>query len=396
MPSNRVVITGMGAVTPFGRGTTTLWQSIRRGKSAIRRIKLDGIGPICAGIVDEKYHLQPDRCIAFAVEAAAQAFSAASEDNFDIACYISAGKGGMAAFEQAHSAFLKQGWRGIPQEFFRHFLTSSPAVEVSKRLGFRGASLNFPYACATGLLSIIVGAEHIYCSRERAVLAGATEASVTPLIAAGFRKMGVLSQRTDTPQETMRPFDRTRDGFAIGEGAGAVLLESLDSAKKRAAPILAEVTGWAYGCDYRNMTCLGSNCELLSKTIAAAIKKAGIDPEDIDYINVHGTATAQNDIFETEAIKKALGPAAYSAAISSTKPFTGHLLGASGAVETIITVMAMNDDYLPPTLNLHRPDPECDLNYLPLTGIRRHIRYALVLNYGFGGHLAAAVLRKWE
>jgi len=394
MSSNRVVITGMGAATPLGCDTATLWRNIRRGKSAVRQIELEGIGPICAGTIDEQYRSRPDRCLTFAVDAAEQALSAALERNSDLACYISASKGGMAAFEQAHSLFLKKGWRGLPENFFENFLTSSPAVEVSKQLGLGGTNLNFPFACATGLVSIAVAAEHIHCGRQKAVLAGAAEASVTALIIAGFNKMKVLSRRTDTPQEAMRPFDCTRDGFVIGEGAGAVLMESRNRATKRAAPILAEVAGWAYGCDHRNMVGLGGDCELLSKIIAAAIKKAEIKPRDIDYINVHGTATVENDIFETNAIKKALGSAAHSVAISSTKPFTCHLLGASGAVETVITVLAMNDDYIPPTLNLHRPDPGCDLNYTPLIGVRKRIRHALVLNYGFGGHMAALVLRK--
>jgi len=394
MPPNRVVITGIGAVTPAGRDLSELWKNIGEGSCGIRNVTLDGIGVINAGIVDENFGCQPDRCIALAVEAARQALSRRS-NYADTACYLSAGKGGMSAFEQAHSSFIKDGWRSIPEKFFENFLTGSPSIAIAKQFGLGGTCLNFPTACVTGLTSIAIGAGHVYSGRRSSVLTGAVEASITPLMTAGFRNMQVLAKEKGSPSEAMRPFDRSRDGFVIGEGAGAVLLESLQEAQKRSAPILAEVIGWASGCDHRNMIKLGSDCELTSNIIYSAIRKAGINPADIDYINAHGTATIQNDIFETSAIKKALGSAASKVMVSSTKPFTGHLLGASGAIETIITVMAINSEYLPPTPNLHEPDPQCDLVHVPPGGLQKHIDYALVLNYGFGGHAAAIVLKRF-
>ena len=393
---HRPVITGIGAITACGETPEDIWRSITSGQSAVRSIELERIGQIPAAVVDERFATAPGRSIRFALEAARQAIAGALEKADDISSYFSSSKGDVITLEKTYSSFLENQANGIPDNFLSGFMTSAPSLSIAKEFQLGKRCLNFPAACATGLISIALAAEDIGSGRESIIIAGATEASITPLIAAGFKRMGVLADVDGAAERAMRPFDETRRGFVIGEGAGALLIESMESANARCAKVYAEVAGWAFGCDWGNMVRLENDYGHVAGIIKKAVENAGIAPEELDYINLHGTATVLNDIFETEALKAALGPAVSTVTASSTKPVTGHLLGACGAVETIVTVLAMQNGFIPPTLNLSSPDPRCLLCHVPGSGLKKEIRYALIVNYGFGGHVAAVVLRNAE
>lgn len=394
--SHRAVITGIGAIAPGGGTCAEIWRSIASGQSAVRSIELDRIGPIPAAVIDDGFATEPGRSIRFALESARQAIAAAMEKAAGISSYFSSSKGDIITLEKTYSGFLENQADAIPENFLSRFMTSAPSRAIAKEFQLGNRTLNFPAACATGLVSIALAAEHICSGRESIILAGATEASITPLIAAGFNRMGVLVDKDLPPRTAMRPFDRTRCGFVMGEGAGALLIESIESASARSAKIYAQVAGSAFGCDWRNMVRLENDYGHIAEIISKAVENAGIAAEELDYINLHGTATTLNDIFETGALKAALGPAASTIPASSTKPVTGHLLGACGAVETIITILAMQNGFIPPTLNLNSPDPRCSLCHVPSPGLKKEIRHALIINYGFGGHVAAIVLRNAE
>jgi len=390
---HRPVITGMGAVTPCGESLDQIWDNISHGRTAVRSLNLDPVGAIPAAVIGDKHVHEPGRSIRLAIDAAGKALEHSRAIAHDISSYLSSSKGDVMALEQAYAALHQHGPRSIPGHFLNRYITCSPSRLIAKKFRLGGRCMNFPTACATGLVSLTAAAQHISSGRERAVLAGAAEASITPLIVAGFSKMGVLADPNQPPQTAMRPFDRTRTGFVLGEGAAALLIESIESATARSAPIHAEIAGWAVGCDWRNMIGLGKDYTIAAAVIRQAVEKAGIDPLDIDYINLHGTATRLNDPFEARLIRNALGSAAANIPASSTKPFTGHLLGASGAVETAITVLAMQNSFIPPTLNLSQPDPDCPLRHVASPGMRKKLAHALVINYGFAGHLAALILR---
>jgi 3-oxoacyl-[acyl-carrier-protein] synthase II len=393
---HKPVITGIGAVAPCGNTCEEIWRNIAAGKSAIDTVELDRTGQIPAAVIDKNFSTEPGRSVRFAIEAARQAMTAAMEKVDEISSYFSSSKGDMITLEKTYTGFLENQADGIPENFLSGFMTSAPSSAIAKEFRLGKRNLNFPAACATGLISIALAADHISSGRESIILAGATEASITALIMAGFKRMGVLADHDHSPRTAMRPFDQTRSGFVIGEGAGALLIESMESATARCAPIYAQVAGSAFGCDWQNMVRLENDYDHIAEIISKAVENAGIAPEDLDYINLHGTATALNDIFETGALKAALGPAASTIPASSTKPVTGHLLGACGAVETIITVLAMRNEFIPPTLNLNNPDPRCSLCHVPRTGLKKEVRHALIVNYGFGGHVAAIVLRNAE
>ncbi len=361
-----------------------------------------------------------DPCCGLALHAAEEAVRDAglSEDEIrSMDVIFGTSKGGIRTFEAANRCLLSaspasarsalflageraenrhdekgNGQRPVSRSFLGDFLTNAACNRIAEHFGCRGVRLNFVSACATGTHSILMAARRVARRRSKMVLAGSSEASLTPLIVAAFDKMGVLSHRTEEPSAAVRPYDARRDGFVIGEGSGALVVESLESALSRGARIRAEITGWAFGCEAYHVASMDPSGESVASAIRSALEKAGLTPKDLHYVNSHGTATRQNDVAETRALKLALGKSAYDIPISSTKPMTGHLLGATGSVEAIITVLAIEKGFVPPTINLTDPDAECDLNYTPRVGLKREIEHALTLNYGFGGQIAGIII----
>jgi len=407
-----------------------MWPKIVAGKSGVRRLDDDSLSVPLGATPDyaavRKFG-EMDLCSGLALVAANEALRDAGlsrEAIRSMDVIFGTSKGGIRTFEAANRLLLSRSRTSAnpatsavplsreraeyPQEaerrhdadaplsFLGDFLTNSACDRIARHFHCRGAKLNFVSACATGTHSILMAARRVARGKAKAVIAGSSEASLTPLIVAAFDKMGVLSHRTDEPAAAVRPYDARRDGFAIGEGSGALVIESLESALSRGARIRAEITGWALSGEAYHIASMDPSGESVASTIRLALEKAGLSPKDLDYINSHGTATRQNDVAETRAFKLALGKHAYDIPISSTKPMTGHLLGATGSVEAIITILAIENGFVPPTINLTEPDPECDLNYTPQVGLRRQIEHALTLNYGFGGQIAALILSEFR
>jgi 3-oxoacyl-[acyl-carrier-protein] synthase II len=398
----RVVVTGIGAVTALGRGAAEMWPKLAAGKSGVS--PLDG-DSLCVPLGAKPNHFQAEKfgytemCSALALLAAEEALEDAGLTEKELRftdVIFGASKGGISSFEAANRRLLERGPAHLPQTFFNDFITNSPCDRIADYFSCGGVRLNFVSACATGIHSIVAAARRIAEGKSGTVLAGSSEASLTPLVTAAFDRMGVLSHRTEEPAAAMRPYDASRDGFVIGEGSGAFVLESLHSALARGAKVRAEVTGWAIGCEAYHITSMEPTGQTIASVVRSAIENAGLTPGDLGYINSHGTATRQNDVVETKALKLALGNCARAIPISSTKPMTGHLLGAAGSVEAVITILAIQNGFVPPTINLTDQDKECDLNYTPLVGVRRDIENALTLNYGFGGQIGALVLRRFR
>jgi len=394
----RIVVTGMGVVSPLGETPQRLWEGVASGESAVRPAteEWDAM-PKSAGLCRVDNFVPPskwetsDRQIQFAVAAAQSALKDAGLDQTELkehgAVYLSSSKGGMESFEKEHLLFLQNGKREPSKYFFENFLSSSPSSAVARSLGCYGPTLNLVSACASGAHSIMMGSRLIQQDPRYVVLAGATEASLTPLVLNGFKQLGVLAENK------FSPFDVSRNGFVAGEGSAVLVLESLEQAQERGGRIYAELAGSAALSDATHMIRFDPSGESIARTIEQACQK--IPLQEIDYINLHGTATVQNDLIETRAVKKVWRNGKIPA-LSSTKPATGHLLGASGALEAVITILALKHQFVPPTLNLYEPDPECDLDYTPLIGKKRKIGAALSLSYGFGGHTAALIFKKSE
>ena len=393
----RIVITGFALATPAGLEPEDIWGRVSRGDCAgnFQRVGIPGRGSMrvgrISGISLESGRRDPyiDVAVSCAVDAVERAGLMDDGKNICSAgITVSSSKGGLYTVEAGHAAFLKRGQEGLCQNFIMNVMGCGAGTAIAKRLGASGPLINCVSACSTGAHSIMLGASWIRDGEAQIVIAGSSEVSLTPTILASFGRMGVLTNRV------MRPFDRRRDGFIPGDGCGIVVLEALSSARRRGAVILCELTGWSSCADAYHMTSMNPDGASIAGSILTAMRRAGLSPGETDYINAHGTATPQNDIIETRGIKAALGGDAGSVSISSTKPVTGHLLGAAGSVELILTVMAMSHSFVPPTAGLEEPDPECDLDYTPLVGRERFIRNAVSLSYGFGGHVAALVISK--
>jgi len=397
--AERVVVTGMGAMTPCGGGVSPLVEAVCAGRSALRTVGLDdgrhvGGGPVepalLAGFGDV------DTATALALAAAGQAVGPLpGEVRRRLGVFVATGKPGMHLLERVHRAFVEHGPGCIPADFIRHVLPTAPADAIAERFGCGGVRMAPIGACSTGLDSVAIAARHIRAGRISAALAGSGEASLTPLMVAGFERMGVLATREPEPSRAIRPFARDRTGFLVGEGAGMVLIESLASAAARGAEVLAELVGWAVVGDAHHPTDLAPDGAGIARAIRSALDMAGVAPGEIAHINAHGTATKLNDVVETRAIRAALGEHADGVKICSTKPVTGHLLSASGSIELVITIGAIRSGLAPPTINLDETDPACDLDYTPRRAVPCSIPHALVLNYGFGGRVGAAVLSRW-
>jgi 3-oxoacyl-[acyl-carrier-protein] synthase II len=409
----RVVITGMGIVSPLGTGLDKSWKAALDGRGGIREIesfdatafpvRIAGEVPDFDPLVyiDKKSIKKMDRFIQFAVAAAAMAKEDAgleiTEENAErVGVYIGAGIGGLGTIEHWHDVLREKGPNKITPFFIPMVIINMASGQVSIKTGAKGPNSCAVTACATGTHSIGDAFRLIKNGYADAMFAGGTESSITPLCVAGFNAAKALSRRNDEPERASRPFDKGRDGFVVGEGAGVVLLEELDLALKRSAHIYAEVVGYAMNSDAHHMTAPSPEGVGASKCIDLAVKDAGVNPAEVGYINAHGTSTHFNDLFETMAIKRVFGADAAKIAVSSTKSMTGHLLGAAGGIEAVFTAMAIKEQRVPPTINYEEPDPECDLDYVPNTARDMRFDVAISNSFGFGGTNAVLVFKRFS
>ncbi|MCI2253465.1 beta-ketoacyl-ACP synthase II [Domibacillus sp. PGB-M46] len=412
MEKRRVVITGLGIVSPVGNTVEEAWSSITAGKSGIKpmtRLNADDYpAKVAAEIrdfepeqfIEKKEARKMDRFTQFAVAAAKMAVADAkleiTEENAPrIGVWVGSGIGGMETFETQYKTFLERGYRRVSPFFVPMMIPDMAAGQVSIYLGAKGVNSCTVTACATGTNSIGDAFKVIQRGDADAMISGGTEAPITQMSVAGFCANTALSTNPD-PATASRPFDAERDGFVIGEGAGIVVLEELEHAKARGAHIYAEIVGYGSTGDAHHITAPAPEGEGGSRAMKMALDDAGLAPSDIDYINAHGTSTPYNDKFETAAIKTVFGDHARQLAVSSTKSMTGHLLGAAGGVEAIFTALAIQENTLPPTINLQNPDPECDLDYVPNEARKSEVRAAMSNSLGFGGHNATIVLKQYN
>ncbi len=409
----RVVITGMGAITPIGIGTEDYWNALVAGESGVKEITAfdasDYTTQIAAEVRDfpieefmpKKEAKRTDRFTQFAVAASRLAFEQAkltvTEDNADnIGVIIGSGIGGLHTIEETHKKLLESGPRKVSPFFIPMLISNMASGHVSIDLGVRGPNLSINTACATATHAIGEAFRLLQRGDEDVMIAGGTEATITPLAVAGFGAAKALSTRNDEPQRASRPFDADRDGFVMGEGAGILILEKLSHAQKRNAPIYGEVIGFGMTGDAYHITAPSPDAKGVIRCMQEALKDASLKPGDVDYINAHGTSTEFNDKLETLAIREVFGEHAYELAVNSTKSMTGHLLGAAGGVEAIATVKTIQENYLHPTINLETPDPECDLDYVPNEGRPSRVNTAIINSLGFGGTNACLALKNYE
>lgn len=409
---NRVVITSMGAITPIGTNVDTFWEANKEGTNGIKKItafdtsdfkvKLAGEikGYSVEKFLDKREAKRYDRFCQFAMIATEEAINnskldleSIDKDRFGVA--VGSGIGGFNTLEKEHKNLIEKGPRRVSPLFIPMMIGNIAGGNIAVKYGAKGSVLNIVTACATGTHSIGEAYRMIKHGYMDLMIAGGCEASITPLSLAGFTSLTALSTSEDVNKASI-PFNKNRSGFVMGEGAGVLLLESLEHAKKRGATILGEIVGYGSTCDAYHMTSPHPNGEGSKKAMKLAINEAGIENKDLGYINAHGTGTPYNDKFETLAIKGALEEEAYNIPISSTKSMTGHLLGAAGAVESIVCIKALQEGFIPPTINLDEKDEDCDLNYVPNIGIKREIKYAMSNSLGFGGHNATLLFKKWE
>ncbi|WP_093791854.1 beta-ketoacyl-ACP synthase II [Sporomusa acidovorans] len=409
----RVVITGMGAITPVGIGTNTVWQSLIAGKSGIDRITHFDPSEYSTQIagevkdfdptqyIDKKEAKRMDRCTQFAVSAAKMAFEDAGidfdkEDRSRMGTLIGTGIGGIDTLHEQYKTLFEKGPGRISPFFVPMMIANMPAGQTSITFGLEGPCSCVVTACATGTNAIGDAFKIIQRGDADVMVAGGSEAAVSPAAVAGFCAMKAMSTHNDEPQKASRPFDSGRDGFVMGEGAGIVVMESLDHAVARGAKIYAEIIGYGLNADAYHITAPAPEGAQAAKCMAMAIKDAGIEPDEVDYINAHGTSTPLNDKNETLAIKSLFGTHAKKLKISSTKSMTGHLLGAAGGVETIVAVLTITNNVIPPTINLENPDPELDLDYVPNKAQEHVVNVALSNSFGFGGHNATILVKKYQ
>lgn len=408
--SRRVVVTGMGAISPIGNDVPTMWKNMVDGVCGIETITVFDTSDLKVHIagtvkdfdptqyIEKKEIRKLDPYTQYAIAAAQQAVDDSGiigkidENRFGV--YIGAGIGGLQTFVKNTVGMENGGSRKVSPFFIPMMIGNIATGNVAIRFNAKGASLSVMSACATGTNSI---GEAFHCIKDGyadAIIAGGAEAVVAPLTIAGFQNMKALSTNDD-PKHASRPFDKNRDGFIMGEGAGMLILEEYEHAVARGAKIYAELSGYGNTCDAHHITAPDPNGAGLARAIKIAFEEANVADDAQLYINAHGTSTHLNDLTETMAIKTALGEKAYDANISSTKSMTGHLLGATGAVEAIASVMALNDGVIPPTINLDEPDEGLDLNYTPNKAVKRDVNVAASTNLGFGGHDACLVFKKY-
>jgi len=407
----RVVITGIGMVSPLGLGTRENWDALVRGTSGVGPITRFDTSAFTCRIAGEVRGFNPedwvgkkdvkkmDLFIHYALAASDMAlkdaaFTVTPAEAERVGVYIGSGIGGLPSIERQHSALLSEGPRRISPFFIIGLIVNMASGQVSIRYGAKGPNQANSTACATGTHAIGDAYEIIRRGDADVMIAGGAEGVITPLCVGGFAAMRALSTRNDEPKTASRPFDRDRDGFVIGEGAGIVLLEEYGHAVKRNARVYAEVTGYGISGDAYHVSAPSEDGDGPIRVMRNALRSAGLEAGQIDYVNAHGTSTPQGDVVETKAIKAVFGARAGKVAVSSTKSMTGHLLGGAGGLETAITALAVHHDTAPPTINYTNPDPECDLDYVPNEARRLTIRHALNNSFGFGGTNAAVILSK--
>ncbi len=409
----RVAVTGLGIVSPLGTGIERSWSGAVEGRSGIReitRFDISGFPVRIAGEVpdfDPTEHIEKkevkkmDLFIQYAVSAAMMAFKDSrlviNDENAErVGVYIGAGIGGLPAIEHWYDVLKEKGPERITPFFIPMVIINLASGQVSIKTGAKGPNSCAVTACATGTHSIGDAFRLIKMGEADAMIAGGAESTITPLCIAGFNAMKALSTRNDSPGTASRPFDKDRDGFVVGEGSGVLVLEEMESAKKRGARIYGEIAGYGMNSDAFHMTTPSPDGEGAARCISLALKSAGLDPAEVGYINAHGTSTYYNDLYETMAIKKVFGEHAKKLAVSSTKGMTGHLLGAAGGVEAVLTVKAVQEGVLPPTVNYETPDEQCDLDYVPNTAREAKVKAALSNSFGFGGTNAVLVFKRFE
>jgi 3-oxoacyl-[acyl-carrier-protein] synthase II len=406
-------VTGVGLLTPLGLGTEATWEAIRAGKSGVGRItqfdasafscqiagEVKGFDP--ASYIEKKEIKKMGRFIQFAIPAADWALKSSElqitpENAERVGVYIGSGIGGFEIMEREHQTLLEHGPRRISPFFIPAMIVNLASGQVSMRCGAQGPNSATATACTTSAHSIGDSFRIIARGDAEAMICGGTEACITPMGIGGFAAMRALSTRNAEPERASRPWDRERDGFVVGEGAGILVLEDLEGARQRGAPILAEIVGYGMSGDAYHVTAPPEDGGGAFRVMRNSLGDAGIGPSQVDYINAHGTSTDVGDRAETAAIKRAFGEHAYKLAVSSTKSMTGHLLGGSGGIEAGITVLAIRDQIAPPTINYENPDPLCDLDYVPNRARPMKIEYALSNSFGFGGTNGCLIFKRYR
>ena len=413
MNKRRVVVTGISMITPLGSGVEKSWEGLLAGKSGIRRItqfdssqfstkiagEVDGFNP--EDYIEIKEIKKMDRFIHFAIAVARMALEDSglkiTDDNAErVGVIVGSGIGGLASLERYHTVLMERGPRKLTPFFIPMLIINLASGQISIKVGAKGPNSAVVTACATGSHAIGDAFRIIQRGDADVMIAGGAEAVVTPLGIGGFNAMKALSTRNDEPERASRPFDIDRDGFIMGEGAGIVILESLEGAVARGAKIYTEIVGYGMTADAYHITAPSPGGEGAVRCMKLTLRDAEVNPSDINYINAHGTSTKYGDELETIGIKTVFGEHAYKIPVSSTKSMTGHLLGAAGGVEAVITVLTICNDIVPPTINLDNPDPECDLDYVPHQSREMSVHYALTNSFGFGGTNACLLFKKFK
>ncbi len=408
----RVVVTGIGIVSPIGIGVEENWNSLREGRSGVGPITHFDASSLPSRIAGEVKNFFPEKWLSpkdakrlplflqYAAVAAQEAFSMAGLEVSDelgerMGVAIGSGIGGIGDIEKNTLILKEKGWKKISPYFIPYAIINMASGYVAIQFKAYGPNLSVVTACATGTHAIGEAFKMIQRGAADVMIAGGTESPITPLGVAGFSAMRALSTRNHEPEKASRPFDRERDGFVVAEGAGILILEALEHARARGAKIIAEIVGYGMSSDAFHITAPDKSGHGAAKAMKAALEDAGISPQQVDYINAHGTSTLLNDVTETRAIKMVFGDRAYKIPVSSTKSMTGHMLGAAGAAEAIYTILAVSRDFVPPTINYEVPDPECDLDYVPNRGRETVVNYALSNSFGFGGTNATLLIKKY-
>ena len=411
--SRRVVVTGVGLVSALGIGTEETWQAVRAGHNGIGSITQFDAKEFACRIAGEVKNFDPatyiekkeikkmGRFIQFAIAASEYALRGSGlkvdADNAErVGVYIGSGIGGFEVIEREHKNLLQFGPRRISPFFIPATIVNLASGYVSIRTGAKGPNSATATACTTSAHSIGDSFKIIQRDDADVMICGGAEACISPMGIGGFAAMRALSTRNDEPERASRPWDKDRDGFVVGEGAGIVLLEELETAKRRGAHIMAEMVGYGMSADAFHVTAPSEDGDGAFRVMRNALRDAKIEPHEIDYINAHGTSTPMGDRIETKAIRRCFGEHAYKVPVSSTKSMTGHLLGGAGGLEAGITVLAIRDQIAPPTMNLDTPDPECDLDYVPNLARKTMIRHALTNSFGFGGTNGALIFKRYD
>lgn len=408
----RVVVTGVGAVTPIGNDAKTFWSNIKAGVNGIDYVTQFDASDMKTKIagevkdldvnefIDKKDARKMDRFTQLALIAASEAVKDSGldmekEDPWRVGCITGSGIGGIKTFEEQHTNYLEKGAGRVSPFFIPMMIGNIAPCQIAIKFNAKGVNENIITACASSTNALGTAFRHIQYGDNDVIIAGGCEATVAPTAFAGFCNMKAMSTNNDDPKHASKPFDLNRDGFVLSEGAAFLILEELEHAKARGAKILCEMVGYGATDDAYHITSPIPGGEGGAKAMELAIKDAGVEPKDITYINAHGTSTKYNDLFETQAIKKVFGDSAYDVAVSSTKSMTGHMLGAAGAAEAVICAYSINDGYIPATINYETPDPECDLDIVPNEGRHQNVDYAMSNSLGFGGHNATVVFKKY-